>query len=148
MVDDRLQEEIEEQSKKTASLITTTFGHSWFKALKGEMNKPYFLKLNDFVGQERSKGTVYPCKEEVFSWTEMCPAQSIKVVILGQDPYHGPRQAHGLAFSVKKGVPPPPRFVFALNIQICNSFYVLVWSTFSPRLRIIIPTLPSRAMVI
>lgn len=84
------------------------------QALKCEMSKPYFIKLSEFVENERAKGTVYPRKEEVFTWTKLCGVDSVKIVILGQDPYHGPEQAHGLAFSVKKGVPKPPRFVSSI----------------------------------
>ncbi|KAK5871451.1 hypothetical protein PBY51_004333 [Eleginops maclovinus] len=84
------------------------FGESWREGLSTEFGKPYFKKLMDFVSQERKSCTVYPPAEEVFTWTQMCDIQDVKVVILGQDPYHGPNQAHGLCFSVKRPVRPPP----------------------------------------
>lgn len=68
--------------------------------------------MANFVADERDKGiTIYPPPHHVFTFTRMCELNEVKVVILGQDPYHGPNQAHGLCFSVRKGVPPPPRFV-------------------------------------
>ncbi|XP_031164624.1 uracil DNA glycosylase a isoform X3 [Sander lucioperca] len=84
------------------------FGRSWREGLSGEFGKPYFKKLMDFVSEERKRHIVYPPAEHVFTWTQMCDIQDVKVVILGQDPYHGPNQAHGLCFSVKRPVPPPP----------------------------------------
>ncbi|KAJ8263655.1 hypothetical protein COCON_G00161120 [Conger conger] len=87
------------------------FGESWRKALKAEFGKPYFTRLMAFVSDERKKHTIYPPTPQVFTWTQMCSIRDVKVVILGQDPYHGPNQAHGLCFSVQKPVPPPPSLV-------------------------------------
>ncbi|KAM9393015.1 uracil-DNA glycosylase isoform 2-T2 [Pholidichthys leucotaenia] len=84
------------------------FGESWRKALCAEFGKPYFKQLTNFVCEERKRHTVFPPAEHVFTWTQMCDIKDVKVVILGQDPYHGPNQAHGLCFSVKRPVPPPP----------------------------------------
>ncbi|KAM4745279.1 uracil-DNA glycosylase isoform 2-T2 [Anableps anableps] len=84
------------------------FGESWRKELAAEFVKPYFKQLLHFVSEERKRYTVYPPAEQVFTWTQMCGIRDVKVVILGQDPYHGPDQAHGLCFSVKRPVPPPP----------------------------------------
>ncbi|XP_039580799.1 uracil-DNA glycosylase isoform X1 [Passer montanus] len=84
------------------------FGDSWRRQLAGEFSKPYFVELMAFVAEERKRYTVYPPPEQVFTWTQMCDIWDVKVVILGQDPYHGPKQAHGLCFSVQKPVPPPP----------------------------------------
>ncbi|XP_040898663.1 uracil DNA glycosylase a isoform X1 [Toxotes jaculatrix] len=84
------------------------FGESWRKGLSAEFGKPYFKQLVNFVSEERGRHTVYPPTGEVFTWTQMCDIRDVKVVILGQDPYHGPNQAHGLCFSVKRPVPPPP----------------------------------------
>ncbi|XP_072735831.1 uracil-DNA glycosylase isoform X1 [Ciconia boyciana] len=84
------------------------FGESWRQQLAGEFSKPYFMELMAFVAEERKRYTVYPPPEQVFTWTQMCDIRDVKVVILGQDPYHGPNQAHGLCFSVQKPVPPPP----------------------------------------
>ncbi|XP_041370936.1 uracil-DNA glycosylase-like [Gigantopelta aegis] len=86
-------------------------GPTWMRALKSEFEKPYFLKLSKFIQDERARHTVYPPPAQVFSWTKACDIQDVKVVILGQDPYHGPRQAHGLCFSVQQGIPPPPSLV-------------------------------------
>ncbi|KAM4577846.1 uracil-DNA glycosylase isoform 1-T1 [Fundulus diaphanus] len=83
-------------------------GESWRKELAAEFGKPYFKRLMHFVSEERKRYTVYPPAEQVFTWTQTCSIRDVKVVILGQDPYHGPDQAHGLCFSVKRPVPPPP----------------------------------------
>ena len=76
--------------------------------MKEELSKPYFLELVDFVEGERTRACVYPPPQEVFSWSRHCHIQDVRVVILGQDPYHGPSQAHGLCFSVTRGVATPP----------------------------------------
>uniref|UniRef100_A0A8C1N0S0 Uracil-DNA glycosylase n=1 Tax=Cyprinus carpio TaxID=7962 RepID=A0A8C1N0S0_CYPCA len=86
-------------------------GESWKKALNAEFGKPYFKLLMSFVAEERQKHTIYPPENEVFTWTQTCDIKDVKVVILGQDPYHGPNQAHGLCFSVQRPVPPPPSLV-------------------------------------
>ncbi|XP_028851733.1 uracil-DNA glycosylase isoform X2 [Denticeps clupeoides] len=86
-------------------------GESWRRALSSEFGKQYFSTLMAFVAEERQKHTVYPPQHQVFTWTQMCAIEDVKVVILGQDPYHGPGQAHGLCFSVQKPVPPPPSLV-------------------------------------
>lgn len=84
---------------------------SWKKALAPEFQKPYFKTLADFVTNERRNHTVYPPEGEVFNALKLTPLGNTKVVILGQDPYHGAGQAHGLSFSVKPGVPVPPSLV-------------------------------------
>ncbi|KAM6930757.1 uracil-DNA glycosylase [Xenentodon cancila] len=84
------------------------FGESWRRALSAEFGKSYFKQLMDFASAERKRYTVYPPADHVFTWTQTCDFTDVKVVILGQDPYHGPNQAHGLCFSVKRPVPPPP----------------------------------------
>ncbi|KAK3094407.1 hypothetical protein FSP39_001334 [Pinctada imbricata] len=94
-------------SKKTDGLLINV-GTSWYNALEPEFSKPYFTELSKFVASERSKKTIYPPADQVFSWTNYGDIKEVKVVILGQDPYHGPKQAHGLCFSVQKGVTPPP----------------------------------------
>ncbi|XP_019718171.1 uracil-DNA glycosylase isoform X1 [Hippocampus comes] len=98
------------RNKKAAlnKLSPPGFAGSWQKALAAEFGKPYFRQLMQFVNEERKHHVVYPPADHVFTWTQMCEVQDIKVVILGQDPYHGPNQAHGLCFSVKRPVPPPP----------------------------------------
>lgn len=103
----RLAAKIKLQAKKTP-VLSANIGLSWYKALEPEFSKEYFLKLNDFVVSERQKSTVYPPEDQVYTWTQLCDIKKVKVVILGQDPYHGPGQAHGLAFSVPKDIAIPP----------------------------------------
>ncbi len=90
------------------SMQTVILETSWQEALKEEMEKPYFAQLLAFVEQERAHHAVYPPEKLVFNALEMTPFDKVKVVIVGQDPYHGPGQAHGLSFSVPKGTPFPP----------------------------------------
>ena len=80
----------------------------WNPLLREEFDKPYWSELHDFVRSERTHHTVYPPDEEVFAALHTTPYSLVKVLILGQDPYHGPRQAHGLCFSVRRGVAKPP----------------------------------------
>lgn len=81
---------------------------SWREHLKGEFDKDYFTRLTDFVRNEYHDGIVYPPGAFIFNAFDLCPFDKVKVVIIGQDPYHGPGQAHGLCFSVNDGVPFPP----------------------------------------
>ena len=82
---------------------------SWKKVLEHEFNKPYFKGIVDFLKAEKAlKRTIYPAGPHIFNAFEQTPFENVKVVILGQDPYHGPGQAHGLAFSVNKGIAIPP----------------------------------------
>jgi uracil-DNA glycosylase len=83
----------------------------WSEVLKEALEAPSFRKLEHFVESERRTATVYPSEEELFSAFRLTPYASVRVLLLGQDPYHGPGQAHGLAFSVKPGVPAPPSLV-------------------------------------
>lgn len=80
----------------------------WKNILEEEFSKPYFKDLVDFVKKEYSEQTVFPKGKEIFNAFEHCHFRKLKIVILGQDPYHGPGQAHGLSFSVREGVPFPP----------------------------------------
>jgi uracil-DNA glycosylase len=80
----------------------------WNPVLRGEFAKPYWVELQQFVAAERGRTTVYPAHDEVFAALHLTPFAEVKAVILGQDPYHGPDQAHGLCFSVRPGVRPPP----------------------------------------
>jgi len=88
--------------------METTLPNDWQEFVGQETKKPYFEKLGAFVDAERQKYTVYPKESEVFSSMEYTPYQAVRVLILGQDPYHGPRQAHGCSFSVRPHVPLPP----------------------------------------
>jgi uracil-DNA glycosylase len=81
---------------------------SWKKYLAPEFEKPYFKELTDFVKSEYKSKTVYPPPKDIFRAFDLTPFADVKVVILGQDPYHGPRQANGLAFAVHEGVRTPP----------------------------------------
>ncbi|MBL8096701.1 MAG: uracil-DNA glycosylase [Anaerolineales bacterium] len=81
---------------------------SWRPILLQETDKPYFKTLRQFVAEERKQGVVYPPKEQEFAALHLTPYEKVSVLILGQDPYHGPNQAQGLCFSVRRGVPPPP----------------------------------------
>lgn len=81
---------------------------SWKEKLEGEFGKEYFQKLTDFVRQEYKQYTIYPPGGKIFNAFNACPFDKVKVVILGQDPYHGPNQANGLSFSVNDGIPLPP----------------------------------------
>ncbi len=83
-------------------------GAGWENLIAGEGRRPYFGDLTAFVASERTRGPVHPTEDRVLACLEMVPLASVKVVIVGQDPYHGPGQAHGLAFSVPQGTPPPP----------------------------------------
>lgn len=80
----------------------------WNPVLRAEFEKPYWSELQEFVHAERTRHRVYPPHDEVFAALHLTPLATVKVLLLGQDPYHGPDQAHGLCFSVRPPVPPPP----------------------------------------
>lgn len=86
-------------------------GNDWDVLLKVEFQKEYYLKLRNFIAHEYRTQTIYPDMYDIFNALKYTAYQDVNVVILGQDPYHGPGQAHGLCFSVKKGVTPPPSLV-------------------------------------
>ena len=86
-------------------------GNDWDEILEDEFKKPYYLKLRAFLKSEYSSHTVYPHMNDIFNALKMTSFKDTKVVVIGQDPYHGEGQAHGLCFSVKKGVAPPPSLV-------------------------------------
>lgn len=88
--------------------MDVTIEKSWKAVLQEEFDKPYFESLIEFVKSEYKKGEVYPPGKKIFAAFDNCPFDKVEVVILGQDPYHGPGQAHGLSFSVNDGVPMPP----------------------------------------
>lgn len=83
-------------------------GNSWDQLLADEFKKDYYLKLREFLKQEYNTCTIYPPMNDIFNSLRYADYNNIKAVIIGQDPYHEPNQAHGLAFSVKKGNPIPP----------------------------------------
>lgn len=80
----------------------------WNPVLRAEFDQPYWSELQQFVADERARHTVYPPAEDVYAALHSTPREEVKVMILGQDPYHGPNQAHGLCFSVRPGVEVPP----------------------------------------
>lgn len=96
---------------------------SWKRRLAPEFGKEYFERLVNFVKQEYASTTVYPPAKLIFNAFDLCPFNRVKVVILGQDPYHGPGQAHGLCFSVPDGVDFPPSLVNIFK-EIQNEFSI------------------------
>lgn len=105
---------LSENERRLLTLEIESMGKSWLKVLKDEIRKPYFLKLKEFLWEEGVRGPetpcnkVYPAPKNIYSWSNLTPLGRVKVVIIGQDPYHGPNQAHGLCFSVPHGVAVPP----------------------------------------
>lgn len=93
--------------KNSDIMLYDKIGNDWDKFLEKETNKLYFQKINAYVEKEYETKTIYPPKEDVFNAFKFTPLSSIKVVILGQDPYHEENQAHGLSFSTPKGNPLP-----------------------------------------
>lgn len=81
---------------------------SWKQRLAAEFEKDYFVRLTEFIRSEYSRTTIYPPAKLIFNAFDSCPFEQVKAVIIGQDPYHGPGQAHGLCFSVCEGIPNPP----------------------------------------
>lgn len=109
--------------------------NDWKELLKDEMNKAYYLKLMKFLEEEYKTKTIYPEKEDIFNALDSTSYKETKVVILGQDPYHGPNQSHGMAFSVKPGVRVPPSLqnIYKelkndLGYKIPNHGYLKKWS--------------------
>jgi uracil-DNA glycosylase len=108
----------------------------WKEALASEFKQPYMSELREFLRQEAAKGkTIYPRGSEIFSALNLTPLSKVEVVILGQDPYHGPGQAHGLSFSVRDGVRPPPSLknIFKelhadLGLPIPNNGNLTAWA--------------------
>lgn len=108
---------------------------SWEKALKGEFSKDYYKKLFVKIQEEYQTRTIYPPADDIFNAFHFTPLEEVKVVILGQDPYHEPGQAHGLCFSVKPQVPIPPSLVNIykeleddLGCYIPNNGYLEKWA--------------------
>ncbi|MDU9390053.1 uracil-DNA glycosylase [Pseudomonas sp. zfem002] len=109
---------------------------SWKEALRAEFDQPYMHELREFLRQEKAAGKeIYPPGPLIFNALNSTPLDQVKVVILGQDPYHGPGQAHGLCFSVQPGVPTPPSLVNIykelqrdLNIEIPRHGYLQSWA--------------------
>jgi uracil-DNA glycosylase len=107
----------------------------WLDVLGGETEKPYFQKLQQFLDEERQRYTVFPPEDEVFTALELTSYADTQVLLLGQDPYHDNNQAHGLAFSVRKGISPPPslRNIFKelsgdLGISVPKTGWLVPWA--------------------
>ena len=100
-------------------------GNSWDDILADEFKKEYYLKLREFLKYEYSHFTVYPDMHDIFNSLKYTPYEKVKAVIIGQDPYHGPGQAHGLCFSVKAGVNPPPSLQNIFLNQVLNNLEYL-----------------------
>ena len=97
---------------QSKSLMNVKIEPHWKEILKSEFDKPYFQQIALHLKTEKSQNkTIYPPGSQIFNAFDTTPIDKVKVVILGQDPYHGPRQAHGLCFSVQNGVPPPPSLI-------------------------------------
>ncbi|SFL27017.1 Uracil-DNA glycosylase [Paenibacillus sp. 1_12] len=113
----------------------TILSNDWAQQLAFEFEQPYYLELRQFLKQEYSTRTIYPHMHDIFNALHYTPYAEAKVVILGQDPYHGPGQAHGLSFSVKPGVRQPPSLqnMFKelrddLGCTIPNNGYLVPWA--------------------
>ena len=115
--------------------VRPTIENSWLERLSEEFKSSYFFDLKNFLVEEKKKYKIYPPGSEIFAAFNYTPFDNVKVVILGQDPYHGPGQANGLCFSVKKGIPQPPslRNIFKelkndLGIEIPKSGNLEKWA--------------------
>lgn len=115
--------------------MTTSLPASWQPVLAEELAKPYYQKLQDFVAQERTEHEVFPPEEDVFNALRLTPYEQVRVLLLGQDPYHNDGQAHGLCFSVQPGITTPPSLVNMykelrddLGLGIPNHGYLVHWA--------------------
>jgi uracil-DNA glycosylase len=115
--------------------MQTDLPTSWQTAIGAELSKPYFADLARFVDGERARHTVFPPEEDVFNALRFTPFDQVKVLLLGQDPYHDDGQAHGLCFSVRPGVTPPPSLanIFTelehdLGCHRPNNGYLVPWA--------------------
>lgn len=115
--------------------IKVTIHPEWYEVLKEQFDSENFRKLKAFIVEEKKTNTIYPPGHQIFSAFDETPFSQVKVVILGQDPYHGPGQAHGMCFSVQEGIPHPPSLknIYKeihqdLNIPIPKSGYLLPWA--------------------
>ncbi|MEL7565141.1 MAG: uracil-DNA glycosylase, partial [Dehalobacterium sp.] len=111
------------------------FNNDWDELLSGEFQKDYYLKLRQFLIKEYNTKTIYPDKYKIFEALKLIAYKDVKVVILGQDPYHGKNQAHGMAFSVQKGVEIPPSLINIykeltddLDCYMPNNGYLVPWA--------------------
>ena len=113
----------------------SAISNDWLEPLKPEFSKPYYKKLFECIKDEYSKYPVYPPSDDIFNAFHLTPLNKVKVVIIGQDPYHEPGQAHGLSFSVKPGIDVPPSLVNIykemsedIGTYIPNNGYLVKWA--------------------
>jgi uracil-DNA glycosylase len=114
---------------------TPLISSSWRSVLTAEFEKPYFHTLQDFISTERQTQTIFPADVDVFAAFELTPYDRVRVLLLGQDPYHGDNQAHGLCFSVNPGIKTPPSLANIyqelkadLDLKIPNNGYLVPWA--------------------
>ena len=115
--------------------MTPAIPPSWQAVLQSQTEQPYYWQLEAFLAEERATTTVFPPENEVFAALDLTPYSAANVLILGQDPYHDTNQAHGLAFSVRPGIPPPPSLVNMfkelksdLGTRTPNNGYLVPWA--------------------
>ncbi|MGG7079596.1 uracil-DNA glycosylase [Clostridium sardiniense] len=115
--------------------MTNILKNDWNDLLKDEFSKEYYKKIHNFLIKQYNTNTIYPDKYDIFNALHFTPYKDVKVIILGQDPYHGPNQAHGLSFSVKPGNRIPPSLVNIykelhsdLGCYIPNNGYLKKWA--------------------
>ncbi|MCL5995693.1 MAG: uracil-DNA glycosylase [Chloroflexi bacterium] len=108
---------------------------AWMPIVGEELTKPYFQKLQSFLQEEHAKYTIYPPEPDIFNALKLTPYERVNVLLLGQDPYHDDNQAHGLCFSVRPGIPPPPSLVNMfrelhndVGCRIPNNGYLVHWA--------------------
>lgn len=117
-------------------MLQMMIGNDWLPAVSGEFGKPYYKKLYEFVKEEYSRTTVYPPADDIFNALHLTPLGEVKVLILGQDPYHNEHQAHGLSFSVlpdQKDLPPSLQNIYKelhddIGCSIPNHGYLEKWA--------------------
>ena len=112
-----------------------TFNNTWDQSLQGEFQKPYYESLRKFLKEEYREYTIYPNMHDIFNALKTTSYEEVKIVILGQDPYHGANQAHGMAFSVKPGIQVPPSLknIYkelnqTIGCSIPNNGYLMKWA--------------------
>lgn len=123
------------ESDKKGTRKMSELHNSWDKYLNEEFEKPYYMALRQFLKEEYSTQTIYPEENNIFNALKTTSYDDVKVVILGQDPYHGEGQAHGMAFSVKPGIKTPPSLVniykelqATMGCYIPNNGYLMKWA--------------------
>ncbi len=120
---------------RSKHMLKPLISNSWHQVLAEEFEQFYFQNLQNFLATERQTQTVFPAERDIFSAFELTPYGDVRVLLLGQDPYHNNNQAHGLCFSVKPGIKPPPSLANIykelqqdLNFEIPNNGYLCPWA--------------------